>query len=124
MAVSWRVAVGCCPLPSGELGEGGGEDKGSSIPTLSPETRAGQLQLCFHFVTVIKPELDLALLLHGNRLGFNYSVPWEIGIPAVIQKTPPSSPLPTDVWHSLSASPQLRDTHSFLPPSLPLLLAG
>lgn len=57
----------------------------------------------------------MALLLHGNRLGFNYSVPWEIGIPAIIQQTPLSSPLPTDVWHSLSASPWLR-AYSFIPP--------
>lgn len=61
-----------------------------------------------HFTAAIKSELDLALLLHGNRLGFDYSVPWEIGIPAVIQETPLSSPLPVDVWHGLSASPWLR----------------
>lgn len=66
-------------------------------------------------MTVIKSELDLALLLHGNRLRFNYSVPWEIGIPTVIQETPPSSHLPIDFWHSLSASPQLRG-YSFIPP--------
>lgn len=42
-------------------------------------------------------------------------MPWEIGIPAVTQETPPSSPLPIDLWHGLSVSPWLRG-YSFIPP--------